>query len=512
MQITLFAARITLTIVFAVAALTKLADLRGSRDAVAGFGVPERLAGPVGLLLPICELAVAVALLPATTARIGALGATLLLAMFAIAIARSMARGAAPECHCFGQLHSQPVGWRSLARNGALAAIALFVVLASGRHVGLSATAWIGRLSDAGVVALGACLALAALAAAGCTAWVALLRQNGRLLMRIDELEARLDAVGAPPPALAHPGLPLGEQAPTFTLSGLYGETITLSSLTAAGRPVMLLFTDPNCGPCNALMPEIAAWQREHAEDLTLAVLTRGTTDDNRAKIAEHGIANVCLDDRLAVYKAYAANGTPGAVLIDIDGRIASPIAAGPTPIAELVAAALDMGADGDLLVIDASAQRPTAQAPPAPQHPLGLAPGVDAPRLELRGLTGEPLELTTADRDTLIVFWNPSCGFCQRMLDDVRTFEREQPPGAPRLLLISSGSVEDNEAMELSSPIALDQAFAAGRAFRTNGTPSAVLVDSTGRIASGLAVGAPGVMALTGLTGWEQTRRLQER
>ena len=45
---------------------------------------------------------------------------------------------------------------------------------------------------------------------------------------------------------------------------------------------------------------------------------------------------------------------------------------------------------------------------------------------------------------------------------------------------------------MGLSSPIALDQSFAAGQAFGTGGTPSAVLVDGEGKVASRLAVGAP--------------------
>ena len=60
--------------------------------------------------MPIAELAVAIALLPVRTARIGGLGALLLLALFTIAIGRSIARGEATDCHCFGQLHSEPIG------------------------------------------------------------------------------------------------------------------------------------------------------------------------------------------------------------------------------------------------------------------------------------------------------------------------------------------------------------------------------------------------------------------
>jgi Methylamine utilisation protein MauE len=176
MPTALLAARIALAAVFALAAVTKLADLRGSRDAVAGFGVPERLAGPLGLLLPLGELAVAVALLPAESTRIGALGATLLLTVFVVAIGLSLARGTAPDCHCFGQIHSEPVGWRSLARNGVLAAIAIFVVVAGWRQGGPSAIAWIGQLSDAAAVAVGGTVAIIALAGAGAAAWLALLR------------------------------------------------------------------------------------------------------------------------------------------------------------------------------------------------------------------------------------------------------------------------------------------------------------------------------------------------
>jgi hypothetical protein len=164
MHTTLLIARLLLAAVFLVAGLTKLADLRGSREAVAGFGVPERLAAPVGTLLPLGELTVAGALLPSGSARWGAIGAFALLALFVAAISRSMIRGEAPDCHCFGQLHSEPAGWRTLARNGLLAAVAGFVVAAGWGSAGPSAVAWVGRMSGTGTVALVGGLALLALA------------------------------------------------------------------------------------------------------------------------------------------------------------------------------------------------------------------------------------------------------------------------------------------------------------------------------------------------------------
>jgi thiol-disulfide isomerase/thioredoxin len=488
MHIALLCFRLLLAGVFALAALTKLADLRGSRAAVAGFGVPARFASVLGTLLPFAELAVAAALIPASSARVGAVGAVLLLGAFVVAIARSIRRGETPDCHCFGQLHSEPAGWRTLTRNAGLVALAAFVAAAGWNNAGPSASAWLGRLGAAGAVAVAAGLAIAGLAATTAWALLALLRQNGRLLVRIDELEQRLDASGAPPASRPHHGLPVGERAPAFSLEGLYGESVTLESLTSADAAVLLLFTDPNCVPCNALMPRISGWQREHAGRLTVAVLTRGSVDENRANVREHGIVSVWIDAGLDVYKAYRANGTPGAVLIDSQARIASPVVAGAEAIAELVDAATGVPT---VPVIDVPGGREPRPAPAVP--PVGAEP----PSLDLRDPSGEPVQLSVPDRDTLVLFWNPGCGFCQRMLDDVRSFEQSPPPGAPRLVVISTGSASENEAQGLAAPVALDTAFAAGAAFGTTGTPSAILVDRHGRVASGLAVGATQVMAL---------------
>jgi hypothetical protein len=84
-------------------------------------------------------------------------------------------------------------------------------------------------------------------------------------------------------------------------------------------------------------------------------------------------------------------------------------------------------------------------------------------------------------------------------MLPDLKEWEAEAPKGAPRLVVVSAGSEEANREMGLVSPVLLDQQFATGRAFGASGTPSAVLVDSEGKVASEVAVGAPAVLELAG-------------
>ena len=51
----------------------------------------------------------------------------------------------------------------------------------------------------------------------------------------------------------------------------------------------------------------------------------------------------------------------------------------------------------------------------------------------------------------------------------------------------------------EQESTVVLDQSFQIGRRFGASGTPSAVLIDREGQIASSVAVGAPAVFELAG-------------
>src|SRR5213078_574628 len=158
---------------------------------------------PLGLLLPLAELAVAIALLLPATAWWGALGALALLLLFVGGIGYNLARGRQPECHCFGQLHSAPAGWPTLIRNLVLAALA-GVVVAFGRS-----TPQVGVLDSLAplsvsqrIEVLAGVVALALLIGEG---WVLLqvLSQQGRLLLRVDALEGRLAEAGQAPSPVA---------------------------------------------------------------------------------------------------------------------------------------------------------------------------------------------------------------------------------------------------------------------------------------------------------------------
>lgn len=496
--------RVLLAVVFLVASLAKLADLAGSRQALRDFGMPALLATPFGLLLPLAELAVAITLLPSSSAWWAALGALFLLLLFVIGIVFNLARGRQPDCHCFGQLHSAPAGRPTLLRNLVLAALAGFVVI-FGQGVSnpgifdwLNALPVIQRIEVAGV------LVVAALFVGVGWLLLQLVAQQGRLLLRIEATEAKLAAKSTLPqstspasPTLAIRGLPVGTSAPAFAIPNLIGETTTLAALRTPGKPLILIFSDPGCGPCNALVPEVGHWQREYTAKLVIVLISRGTVEDNRPKACEHGLTNILMQHDREVAQAYQVVGTPSAVLVRPNGAIGSPLAQGAEAIRALITNAVQR--PGQYVLPMVEPHRVHAHAVAALVSPsAGLQIGDVAPVLSLPDVTGQPVHLADFQgRETLILFWNPACGFCQRLLPDIKVWETRSPAERARLLVVSMGSVETNTAMGLDSPVVLDEDWKIGNQFGASGTPTAVLIDAEGKIASELAIGAPAVLAL---------------
>jgi peroxiredoxin/uncharacterized membrane protein YphA (DoxX/SURF4 family) len=302
-------ARIVLAGIFAVAGVAKLLDLPGSRRALVGFGVPGRAIPAFAVLLPLAELAIAAVLVPAGSARWGAVAALVLLLCFVAAIGRAMRGGGqAPDCHCFGQLHSAPAGWPTLGRNALLAALAA-VVVADGP--GPSVGGWTADRSAAELVAVATAAVAIALAAMALRLW----HERTTLARDLADAQQRLGELPE--------GLPVGALAPDFSLPDLDGEVHTLTALRARGHPVVIVFVSQGCGPCQQMFPELGRWQRGLADRLTLAVITTGTVAENRATAREHGIV-MLRQDEIEVMQAYKLSATPCALVVSADGMIST--------------------------------------------------------------------------------------------------------------------------------------------------------------------------------------------
>ncbi len=490
MAILLLIARLLLVLVFLVSGFAKLFDLTGSQKAMYDFGLPKSLAAPLGLLLPFAELAVAITLLPAISAWWGAIGALSLLLLFIGGISYNLAQGRKPDCHCFGQLQSEPIGWPTVVRNVMLAAVAGFVVWQGQVDAGPSMLAWLTTLSVAQDVEFGIVVVLVALVAL--ESWMLLesLRQMGKLLVRVEALEAR--PVSATNEDHSEFGLLEGVDAPAFELPDLSGEMLSKETLLAAGKPLFLVFSDTNCGPCSGMMPEYGKWEREHSDRLTFALINRGTVEENLTKTAEHGIKRVLLQQEREVMNAYQVRGTPTAVLVRRDGSIDGPLAEGEEEIRELLQDVVEPPLPRNLPIINMNGKDPiksqmafAAQGDPAIDVTL---PDLSGHMIRLSDFRGSPI---------VLVFYDPGCTYCEGMLRELKAWETRRPKDAPQVLIVSNGSLTENRMLGLRSTIVRDPDFNVPALFQASATPTAVLIDEEGIVASKVKVGGPDVMKL---------------
>ena len=173
-----------------------------------------------------------------------------------------------------------------------------------------------------------------------------LLRQHATSEQSLRELSAGLAEVrallqpgvaaavpAAPGQPASQPALPLGAPAPEFTLPDLAGRVRRLRDFL--GRPLLLVFWDPQCGFCEQLAPRIA----ELGQSKRLLLVSRRAPEETERMAERHNLrCDVVVEPGWDVASSYGTNGTPTGYLIDAEGRIASTLAVGADALLTLAA------------------------------------------------------------------------------------------------------------------------------------------------------------------------------
>lgn len=126
--------RLVLGAVLLIAGLSKLTGRAAFRAAVAEYQVlPASLVAPFAAFVPWLEVTLGALLLLGLGTTAAAAIATPLFLSFVLAIAVNLARGRHFNCHCFGSVQSDPIGWPALIRSLAFAGAALVVAAGTSR-------------------------------------------------------------------------------------------------------------------------------------------------------------------------------------------------------------------------------------------------------------------------------------------------------------------------------------------------------------------------------------------
>ena len=486
MEMALLLIRLFLFGVFALAAIGKLLDLKGSEKAVKEFGTPEEFAKFFAVALPFAEIVFAVCLLFPETAWLGAVGALFLLLSFIGGMAWQLSKGRAPECHCFGQIHSEPVSRSGLIRNVIFAILAGFLVIRGSEEQGAALID-----NDTSTMATLFSLFGLVLTAAAILYLKRILDQQGRILRRLEVLEivARdglpVDRETAGDP---HDGLPIGSPFPDFELETVGGGKVQFRDLLSRQKPILFLFVSPSCGPCKALLPEAEDWRTELSDRLGIVLISEGTIRENSDKFGGEFGGTVLVQGEREIAERVRARWTPTALLVRSDGAIASRLAAGDRAIRMLVdrIRGADIASHNAFIAVSSNGARPPRIGQPVPEFSLPSTNGI----IDSFGLRG---------RRTLAVFWSSSCSHCVEMMEELKEWEMVREAEDPALLVFADDSRESLRSLGLSSAIAIDKDYSVSEKLGMSGTPSAVLIDETGVIASDTAKGAPDIWALIG-------------
>ncbi|MBA3335105.1 MAG: redoxin domain-containing protein [Acidobacteria bacterium] len=495
MEIILLLIRLILFGVFAIAGVGKLLDLEGSEKAVKDFGAPEEVAKPLAVALPLAEIIFAVCLLFIETSWLGAIGALILLLTFISGILVQMAQGNAPDCHCFGVIHSEPVSKKILVRNVIFAILAFVLILSGKDNQGLGLFSSTNNNSEENFMSLILGLATVGLLAAVVFYLKKISEQQTQIMRRIEILEVtaldsstgevKREGVNQP-----DGGLLIGTPAPEFSLPDINDKIVTSVQLFAQAKPTLLLFVSPTCGPCASLLPEIETWQNDLRDKMEFILVSSGKVEDNLKKFAGNSVKQILLQKDREAALLFGAEWTPAAVLVNDDGTIASKSAIGDQQIRQLVEKIKSGIETGEKLLI------PNSNGVAIQNAKLGM----NLPEFSLNDVFDKTItSQSLLGKKTLVTFWSATCGYCKQMLDDLREWDKTKGMDEPNLLVISEGEPELHKTFALNSPIVLDSKRTVSNQLGMQGTPSAILINENGKVVSETAIGAEQIWTLIG-------------
>jgi peroxiredoxin len=373
-----------------------------------------------------------------------------------------------------------------------------------------------------------------------------LMRQQGRMLLRLDTLEVQSARAGAglcgEHGRSAPQGLEVGTPFGAFHLPDLEGRQVRSDDLL--GKRLLLVHWNPNCGFCERIAPELARLQGALRErDVSLVFISHGEGEAIRSQMREHG-----LDGRVLVVKKgklppkpFRELGTPVAYLLDEERRVAEPLAVGAEQVPALARETAGVEeadepareANGEPAPPERSRRQSLAEKlmgqgqrngkgsphkgsrrPLPGERPLsesklernGLKAGTPAPPFRLPDIDGRELALEDyRGRRVLLVFSDPHCGPCEQLAPELVRLHRDRHDDLT-LILVGRGDPEENrqKARQLGYrfPVVLQKRWEVSKEYGIFAMPVAFLIGEDGVIAHDVARGADEILTLAGQAG----------
>jgi len=345
MNIWLLVIRLILAAVFGIAALSKWRNMERTRVHLRDAGLPHTFIGLVAIGLPVIEIGTAIALTLEPLHQIGAFVALLLLITFSAYIVLQLKRGNRANCACFGTLTDFRFGPSLLMRNATLMLLAGLLLIPKPIYINVSAYALAAVVLVLCVIAL----------AYGC---IQLMRQQGRLLLRIEQLEQRefvsrnIASLSQAPSASSPSQLPsteplqVGQRIPDWPFIDAAG--IPMNLINLFGAPFNIVFLDQTCLHCRAIFARL--------RDGLPAVRTVVFISGPRAHQATFAPGILAVNGNMpAAMRIFGIHSTPAMVQVQADGRIIGAPITGASAVIDQLGTSNNHSADQVASILEVS-------------------------------------------------------------------------------------------------------------------------------------------------------------
>jgi peroxiredoxin len=279
------------------------------------------------------------------------------------------------------------------------------------------------------------------------------------------------------------PGAAPGTFLSDFALPNLDGHMLRVSD--QVGHSYILLFIDTTCGPSEDALRELARLRRKPGSTIPKVIIAAagdGMAIRDLALRYETGPDVVCQDDHELI-TFYQVPATPAAYLVDEGRRTVGNLAIGKHAVISLLRGKREP---------EPAKNRAGDATPVGRKQRIRLTGGDWAPEVTLSAPEGYSISLTAQrGHRVLLVFWSASCPFCDDIAAPIARLPKEitpviigrsgetRPPGFAGILY---GTQERSEVSD---------------AFNLHATPSAVLIDPSGRLERDPVSGVSAVRAL---------------
>jgi peroxiredoxin len=327
-----------------------------------------------------------------------------------------------------------------------------------------------------------------------------LMKQQGRLLLRLDNVEEQLgyprrggNSRGAPanrvqPEVLE---LPIGTAVSHFRLPDITGKVVGLEEFR--GRRVLLIHWSPQCGFCDLIAPDLAALEGDlQRSNIELLLLSYSEAEVNRRMAEEYGLkCPILLHEASNTVEVFQSRGTPAAYLLDEQGCVDASFASGSDEVLSLARSA-------------ASAKKRLPSKRPLRESRIergGLKAGTPAPPFSLPDIYGRTVSLEEfRGRRVLLIFTDPHCGPCDQLGPQLVRLHREHSGGIA-IVMIGRGDIEENrrKAVEygFEFPVLIQDKWKLSKEYGIFATPVAFLIGEDGVTAANVATGVDAILAL---------------